>query len=508
MKLTPRLAALLVVGAAAPSALAAPVLGTDFEGKPIVFGPDTEARTGKYQTRYEEVDLATVPLIPTKVIFLNDCHTGCTVRPGNTDSRQDTSSIVSRTGTLTAYNRGAASWNKVVACMKDVFSQFNVTVTTTDPGTADHFEIMIAGTGSQLGLQGVLGVAPFNCSTYIPYSLSFAFANDPNAGAGNPNTEEEICATAAQEIAHTWALDHTIVASDPLTYYSYTAGRRRFNNGVETCGSDCGPMSGLPIGQSPSGLQCTGPNVSNVGPQQHQCSCGGNGQNPVAVITNLFGVGNPTPPTVAITSPKNGDTVNAGFAIQTNITDDSGVISKVELRVDNMLTQTLTSAPYAFNAPTTLGNGTHRVEVTGYDGAGTPGKAFIDVIIGKPCGGPSDCPNSTDTCVAGRCVPGSDAPGGLGTVCTDSAMCASGQCGSSGSGEKYCVEACDPTKGGCPSGFGCLASGGGGGVCWPGVDDGFGDSGGCGCASSGEPSGPIVLGLAFGLAFVVRRRRA
>jgi uncharacterized protein (TIGR03382 family) len=352
-------------------------------------------------------------------------------------------------------------------------------------------------------MSGVLGVAPFNCSTYSPLSLSFAFANDPQAGG-----VEEICATAAQEIAHTWALDHTTVASDPLTYYPYS-GRRHYSATNETCGSDCGPMSGLPTGTSPSNFTCTGPNVKvggqSVGPQVHDCSCGGSTQNPTTTISGLFGTGTPTPPTVSITTPKNGDTVTAGFVVDANITDDSGVIAKAELRIDNTLIQTLTSSPYAFNAPTTLGQGTHRVEVTGYDPSNTPGKAFIDVVIGKPCGSPSDCPTSTDTCVGGRCVPGSGVAGGLGTVCTDNAMCSSNQCGSSGAGPKYCVEACDPTKSQCPSGFGCLAAGNGAGVCWPGADGG---GGGGGCASSDSPGGPIVLGLGFAALVLGRRRRA
>jgi MYXO-CTERM domain-containing protein len=450
---------------------------------------------------YEPVASVPATGIP-HTIFLNDCSGGCNVTSGNTDSRTDTSTIGS--GSLSAFNGGSTKWNQIVACMKDVFSPFNVTITTTDPGTADHFEIMIAGTGSQLRLgSGVLGIAPFNCSQYIPYALSFAFANDPYAGSA-----DEICATAAQEMAHTWSLDHTVIAADPLTYYP-NSSRRHYYSGDEKCGSDCGQMSGSPYGQvqslfSGGYMSCSGASYQSYGPQEHACQCGGATQNPVSTISSLFGSGTPTPPTVTITSPKNGDAVTAGFPVRSTIVDDSGVIAKAELRVDNVLVQTLTSSPFAFNAPATLSQGTHRVEVTGYDPSNTPGKSFIDVVIGKPCGSPSDCPTSNDTCVGGRCVPGPNATGGLGTVCMSNTDCASAQCGSAGSGAKYCVEACDPTQNQCPSGFGCLSAGNGQGVCWPGAGGG---GGGGGCTSSDEPAGPIVFGLGFAALLIVRRRR-
>src|SRR3569623_913838 len=88
---------------------------------------------------------------PYNTIFLNRCTNGCTVRPGATDSRVDDSSLVNGTRQLTAFSGTEAQWQTILACVKDTFSVFNVNVTDVDPGSADHFEIMVAGTPAKLG---------------------------------------------------------------------------------------------------------------------------------------------------------------------------------------------------------------------------------------------------------------------------------------------------------------------------------------------------------------------
>jgi MYXO-CTERM domain-containing protein len=426
----------------------------------------------------------------TNKIFLNRCVGNCMVTQGTTDSRTNRSTVP-RVGqaSLSAFSRGDTVWNNVVSCVRDVFSPFGVEILTTDPGpTVNHFEIMLAGTPGQLGLgSGTGGVSPFNCNVeYIPNSLVFVFdvwGNDV----------EDICATAAQEIAHSFRLDHVTDASDPLTYFGFN-GRKRFKNAQVQCGSDCVG------GEGPFGQTCTGSGPS--GPQNHTCTCTGqNTQNSVQVITALFGTGTPTPPNVEITQPKTGDNVMPGFPVAVAATDDNG-ISMVELRVNGMMVGAVTQFPYVFNAPTTLGDGTHTVEVTGYDGFGASTKKMVQVIIGKPCKKPSDCPNDTDVCVGGRCVAGSGVEGGLGTTCAVNGDCRSDQCASDAEGQKFCVEVCDLEKDECPDGFGCIMAGAGG-VCWPGA----GDDGGCQSNGSGGTAG-AVLGLTFFALLFTRRRRS
>ena len=129
--------------------------------------------------------------------------------------------------------------------------------------------------------------------------------------------------------------------------------------------------------------------------------------------------------------------------------------------------------------------------------------ATITVTIPKQCDAPGDCPQASETCVENRC----GVPGSIGTrrgsapQCTSSTDCVSQQCANDGSGHQYCVETCDPTAAGCPSGFGCLATGGGG-VCWPNADNG---GGGVGCSTGGGAGGAACFGI--GLAALLARRR-
>ncbi|MGE0397660.1 MAG: Ig-like domain-containing protein [Kofleriaceae bacterium] len=433
-----------------------------------------------------------VAAVNSNKIYLNNCKpNGCVIRSGGASSidgsgYQGTWGI-SGQRTLTAFNQSDTVWNNVVTCMRDVFSRFGVEIVTTNPSPAAHFEIMIAGSPTNIGLSnGIGGISPFSCQQYIPNSLVFAFANI----SLYQNDPEEICATA-QEIAHSFALDHVTDPSDPLTYFNYN-GRRQFKDANVNCGSDCVG------GQSPMGLTCTGSNQ-----QTHACACGGATQNSVAKIKALFGSGTPTPPTIKITSPLLGESVAPGFPIRVEASDDNG-IGNVTGYIDgvaNLAPMAIVTAPYAFNAPTTLANGTHTIRMVATDIYGTQAEASVQVIIGDPCTKPADCPNDTDTCIGGRCVTGPGVQGGLGSTCNSGIDCASGQCAQDSTGAKHCVEQCAIDEGQCPEGFGCLPTGDNG-VCWPGYDDGSG-----GICSAGGPGGQVTLGLAFAALVFTRRRR-
>lgn len=430
---------------------------------------------------------------PYNTIFLNPCTSGCTITPGTSNSLTDRWPINS-TRTLTAFPYGDEVWQQVMECVKDVFEPYNVQITDVDPGSANHFEIMIAGHPNDLGMSsGIGGVAPgggTSCSSYLNNALVFDFAKVWGSGATcGTGCVEDICSTAAQEIGHTWnRLDHVIDNKDPMTYFSF-AGRKYYQNSPAQCGSDC--VNGV----SPFNQTCTGTNK-----QEHDCICGGATQNSHNVVMSLFGAGPGNPPVVTISSPKQGDNVQPGFPVVADAVDNY-MVSNVEVRIDGELVGTLTKGPFVFNAPATLADGTHRVEVTAYDPHNSVGKAMVDVYIGAPCEKPSDCSKDTDTCVGGRCVPGAGVQGGLGQPCTGNTDCASGQCATDGSA-MYCVEQC--AVGDCPDGFGCTVDEGATmGVCWPGFDDGSG--GGCGCESS--RGGPLSMMLLFGWVVLVSRRR-
>ena len=404
-------------------------------------------------------------------VFLNRCTGGETISPGSDDSRQNKSSIIGTTRTFPAYPHGDASWNQVVADVRDIMGPFDIIVTDVDPGSTPHHEAIVCGT-SFFG-PGVLGVAPGTCGV-IENSITYTFA------AAFPNDPRYIAETIGQEVAHAWGLFHEFDCDDIMTYLD--CGDKYFRDRF---------------------IDCACVNDSNQWARE-PCPCGGTSQNSFEKITLAFGPAAGSPPDVTITEPLNNANVSPGFVVRANVDDPNGVAS-VSLVVDGVTITTLQGPPYVFNAPSDLVDGSHEVKVVAVDALGTDGDDRIFVIIGEPCGGPEDCP-STDTCVDGRCVLGPDEPGGLGQPCNGGENCKSGLCAEDSDG-KRCTETCDPTLQACPAGFECLDTGGGGGVCW-GAGSG-GDGGGCAIATGNGASGAPWLGTIIGLIglALLRRRR-
>ena len=125
---------------------------------------------------------------------------------------------------------------------------------------------------------------------------------------------------------------------------------------------------------------------------------------------------------------------------------------------------------------------------------------MLDIVMGPPCTASTGC-EGTDVCLAGVCVAGPDAAGGLGYECQANTECISRNCLKlDGGSVGQCVEQCNPAVPGvCPADFECLDAGGGAGVCW------HNESGGC-CSTGGSPKGAILLAAGV-LALVLRRRR-
>src|SRR5207248_2441644 len=152
-------------------------------------------------------------------------------------------------------------------------------------GSADHLEIKIAGTYSQLGIGPAGGIAPFNCLSYQQDALVFVFPPDLGCDVN------EICGAAAQEIAHTWSLDHVTNAADPLTYFSY--GSTRYFADNDLCGSDCYNSGGALCKVGDSGCRTTF-GASCTTAQVHTCTCtSSTTQNDNQTVLGLFGAGNP-----------------------------------------------------------------------------------------------------------------------------------------------------------------------------------------------------------------------
>ena len=353
-------------------------------------------------------------------------------------------------------------------CASELFAPYNIQVTDVDPGNVPHDEAVVCGSPTQLGMgSNVGGVAPFSCGV-IDNAITFTF---PTVWGNSPRG---ICETIGQEAAHGWGLDHEYLCEDPMTYL-FNCGDKAFRD----IDAQCGEYSA------------------------RSCQCGGSTQNSHREITNIWGASDPTPPDVEITEPLNNAAVQPGFVVRASASDAHGV-KEVSLYVDGNLIQTVGTPPYVFNAPQSLADGSHEVEIVAVDNFDAEGSDSIFIIVGEPCSGASDC-GSGEACVDGRCVPGPGSPGGLGEECQGGADCASGLCGQTSDGTKICTEQCDLGAEGCPNGFSCQSSGGDMGVCWPG---GGGTSGGC-CSVAGDDSAPWTSFGLMGLVavFFVRRKR-
>lgn len=188
-----------------------------------------------------DLDLATdepVALAQSRILYLN--KTGVVLSPGENDARLNRSSIVTAQTAIPAWNVSATNWNNVVLCMRELFAAYDVQIVETDPGSAPHMEAVFGGSPTQLGMdENVLGVSPFttDCSV-IENSVVFTFT-----GAFSL-TPREACEIMAQEVAHSYGLDHVLLASDPMTYLPYE-GRRTFKDQTAQCGEDTPRVCGI-----------------------------------------------------------------------------------------------------------------------------------------------------------------------------------------------------------------------------------------------------------------------
>jgi len=156
----------------------------------------------------------------------------------------------------------------------------------------------------------------------------------------------------------------------------------------------------------------------------------GSAQTAVGLAWAAVGIGSPppsdaTPPEVQIVSPADGATVQPGFAVDVNATDDVGVL-RVELSVDGALVGTDTAAPYAFTTDAGLAAGSHTVEATAFD-AFNEASASITVTVADDDDGGGDDDGGDDD---GGGVGGDDdddMPGGCGCRTSTDSRGAAGQ---------------------------------------------------------------------------------
>ncbi len=444
---------------------------------------------------------ATVKLAPQSVaaqtatvLYFNRCVGGCTVMSGSSENATTHTSTIAQNCpsgvcAITEFRHGDTVWNQMMACLREVYSPYNVTITDVKPAAGVAYnENIVAGSDGEIGVQAG-GIAPVT-SDCSPYSnaISYTFANDYGPDA------LQLCYVAAQETGHAYGMgDHSwsfisdgrSACSDPMSYRvdCLSNGERFFRNEAATCGEF----------------------------SQRMCNC--SGMNSHLKLMSALGPGQSTipAPALTVTQPAAGATVTAGTNVIGTASSKRGV-AKVELWLNGYKwgekkgvpfgQNDQPESPYAIPIPTEVPDSIIDVVMIAKDDIGT---ATMSPPITVTKGAAGGCVTA-DTCLAGqKCEQGKcfwdPASGEIGDVCTYPQFCLSGMCiAPQGIDEMRCSQNCIPNvEDSCPMGYECLAASATSGACWPKSEDT-----GCCSTSSGAPTALFAGGL---LALLIRRRR-
>jgi hypothetical protein len=344
----------IAVAEGAPTATPDPPIALDEARPDLVASPPTDNHITFVRKRLPAVNTPPAAVAQSRIIYLN--KSGVTLTPGDDDSRTNRSSIITSTRGVPAWNPSATVWNATVACLKDMFARWDVTVVETDPGNVPHMEAVFTGSPSSIGMSsGVGGVSPFteDCGV-IENSIVFAFTN------AFGNNAQTICEVMAQEVAHSYGLDHELLASDPMTYLNYN-GKRTFKDQTVSCGEYSSRACGI------GGSVCR-PN-----------------QNSVQLLTQRLGLADVIAPMLAITSPQDGAQVAPGFSVEATASDNVAVTQASLLIDGQMVTTTPGGGPFTFSTDAMLAEGSHSITVEVSDGKNKQSQT-IAVTVTRPGG--------------------------------------------------------------------------------------------------------------------------
>jgi hypothetical protein len=206
------------------------------------------------------------------------------------------------------------------------------------------------------------GVSPMrtDCGV-LESSIAFTFTDVI------PQKAQVVCAVMAQEIGHSYGLDHELLAADPMSYLSYS-GHRAFQDQTASCGE----FTARPCGA----------------PGHASCRADQNSYQLLLERLGAAGAGDVDPPTIAITAPGDGATVEPGFTITAAIADDVAV-TRVTLAIDGTEVAARTVGPWTFTTDDALEPGPHLIELTATDGTNTTVESASVTVDGPPPAAPT-----------------------------------------------------------------------------------------------------------------------
>ncbi len=133
------------------------------------------------------------------------------------DSSTNTTTLLGATTTLPAPTIVEQDWQDYVTCVESKFASLNVAITTTDPGTASHLELVVIDRADQIGAPTTAGLlAPANqCQggkgLVLERGIAFAMW-ETLATAGNR------CQKSAQAIGFLFGLDRAFACMDIMAW--------------------------------------------------------------------------------------------------------------------------------------------------------------------------------------------------------------------------------------------------------------------------------------------------
>jgi uncharacterized protein (TIGR03382 family) len=231
---------------------------------------------------------ATTDKAQSRTLYLR--REGAILSPGDNNSATGTSSIVQQQTEIGGWDVDDDTWNQTVQCVSNMYSRFDVKVTDVEPADdVPHITGLIGGHPNDVGLDSnVAGVSPFttDCST-IENSIVFTFTDVL------PDDPQLVCEVMSQELAHSFGLDHEMLASDPMTYLDYD-GPRTFKDTMASCGEfgdrQCGINGSVcrsrqnsvsllesRLGRRGAEGDSSGPLTTTTGPEDSGCAASGSG---------------------------------------------------------------------------------------------------------------------------------------------------------------------------------------------------------------------------------------
>ncbi|MBL9019691.1 MAG: hypothetical protein JNL83_36205 [Myxococcales bacterium] len=166
---------------------------------------------------------------------------GIDLRPGKDNSQKATSSLITAPAAIGPWETTPEVWAETVACVKAIYAPFAVTITEDDPGDVPYIHAVFGGSPKDLGLpRSYAGVSPFapDCSV-IERSIVFTFTDIL------PPDAESACHVMAQEIGHSFGLDHELAEQSPMSTAN-RRGARAFLDEDVACGETSPRPCGLP----------------------------------------------------------------------------------------------------------------------------------------------------------------------------------------------------------------------------------------------------------------------